>query len=585
MSNTLGKVAYNLAKQNALLFEGGSEVSTSVINTYNPALTNSSMAVGDTRLINSTLIVGDTIQSISVECSTAGAIVFKLASQNADGTFNLVKDIPATLVLGVNIITVNELITLPNCYIGMFNPTGGAIVTFVSSANILFTHKITGELTGINKSVVAYTNTTVMALAITMKHIGLANNVVQNNKDLNDILSQYDKTSVLNSLKNTQNLVTLDGTSKLDKYSLLSTTFPSLPANWVNTGSWTFAGGLKSPVTGGTTVQCYSNTYSTLDRHTMRARVKVNNITSSFGLMKRHSLHGGLGLISFSSMKLKLYRAYTGGALPVENLAVNITIPIVLGREYIVTYSKDACIHTLSIQDAMTGESNVAVFDNSTVTNTNYCGKQWGGTGFLFMGGDILIKKFDYICNAPKNPKVLILGDSITEGFLLDNNTATYTDRWCHKVREKLNGNCVISGRGSGDTADLITKLAEDLDRFLPKYVVIAIGTNDIVLNGNVAPYLTNMPTIISRVLAVGAIPILVAPCTYGGANMAMMQQEYDYVNAQPYSVVHFNYAVSLNHDGITHDGSLSIDGVHPTKAGHLAMFNQFLIDAPEVFE
>lgn len=587
----LNKMKLDLVNVNSLFASTGTAGIETLLNDYIASgltMTNS-MVIGDTRFFGIALTEGTNITQIQTKCLTAGNIVVKLASKNVDGTFNLIQDFAATLIVGENVVPINQIVPLDNCYLGIYQPSsGGATVGYHSGTGYPTVYKFTGELVGVNKTTVAATTTSTIPIKITMVSVATPSNVLQNNKDLNDILLAYSKTRMMNSFSFTENYVptTSTGLKKLDKYSLLNTTFPSLPSGWVNPGAFTFAGGLKSPATGTTATQCYLDVYSTLDRQTIRARIKITGITSTFALFKRHTLHGGLGLVSLSSMNLKLYKAWTGGALPVENLAVPITIPIVAGRDYIITYTKDANFHSLTIQDAMTGASNTAMFDNCTVTNTNYCGKQWGGPGVMFLSGDITVKKFEYVCNAPKDAKVLILGDSITEGFLLDNNTATYEDRWSALVRKNLNDNCVISGRGSGDTADLITKLAQDLDRFTPKYVILAIGTNDVVLDHNVANFQTNLDILITRVETAGAIPILVCPPTNGSsANMTEMQAVYDYVNAKPYNIIHFNYATSVGNDGVTHDASLSVEGTHPNKAGHLKMYNQVLLEVPEIFE
>lgn len=558
-----------------------------IINDYTGYASASQMVVGDSRFVGKALTIGSTLTSVKVKCSTigTGAIIVKLMTKNADGTFAWLKDFPYTITaIGDTDIPINEVITLVDTYAGIFNPVGGAVINFQAMASPLNTYKFTGEMLGASNTPVANTTTTVMCVRISTTEViggSEVNHAAQNNRDLDAILKSYSKDTVLKHFE-----ANGKGFKPLDKLSLCNTMFPSLPSGWLNPGAFTFASGLKSPATGTTATQCYWDIYSTLDRQTIRARVKITSIVSVFALFKRHTLHGGLGLVSFSSMNLKLYRAWTGGALPVETIAQPITIPIISGREYIITLTKDGSVHSLSIQDTTNGASNSVSFDNSTVSNTIYNGKAWGGPGVMFLSGDITVKKFEFICNAPKNPKVLILGDSITEGFLLDNGTANYEDRWCAKIRKKLSDNCMISGRGSGDAADLITKLAIDLDKFTPQYVILAIGTNDVVLNHNVANFQTNLDTIITRVEAVGAIPILVCPPTNAGAtNMTELEQVYAYVNAKQYPIIHFNYATSVGHDGITHDTSCSVEGTHPNKKGHLQMFEQAMLEVPEIFE
>jgi hypothetical protein len=364
---------------------------------------------------------------------------------------------------------------------------------------------------------------------------------------------------------------------KLEQYPLCSTYFNSLPDGWVNNG-FIINNGLQSPPSGGIETTAYWDIYSTLDAHTVRARVKIVDTESSFALFKKYKLQGGIAVIDCGKQVMKLYKTWEGGEIPETVMSRPITIEIVANREYMVSYEKsNGSFHRLTITDTITGHSNSMSYLNSSYPFSDYAGKQWGSPGIMFLSGNIVVRKFEFISIAPKDSKVLIFGDSITEGHGLDNNRATYDDRCCAKVRQALNGNCVICGRGSGDSTDLLLRMDFELAKFTPKYVVIIIGTNDT----DMVIWQTNIEMAISRIKSAGASPIICVPPVGG----VLVEQIALYLRNKDYTVVRMDYATSINNDGLTQDTSFFVDSLHPNTAGNSKMFNQLLLDAPEIFE
>lgn len=363
----------------------------------------------------------------------------------------------------------------------------------------------------------------------------------------------------------------------MEKYSLCSTYFKTLPEGWVNNG-FIINNGLQSPAKGGIHTTAYWDIYSTLDAHIIRARIKIADKKSSFALFKKYHLQGGIGVIDCEKKQLSLYEPWLGEEIPRMLTSAPITFEIVENREFLISYEKEnGSFHRLKITDTVTGQSSELTYLNSSHPFSDYAGKQWGAPGIMFLSGNILVKKFEFISEAPKDSKIAIFGDSITEGHGMDNNRATYHERCCAKVRDAVNGSCVISGRGSGDSADLLKRMDFDLEKFNPKYVVVIIGTNDT----DIKVWQENIEKIILKIKKKGAEPIVCVPPVGG----VLVPQIAEYLQDKDYTVVRMDYATSVNHDGVTQDTSLFIDTLHPNSAGNLRMFNQLLIDAPEIFE
>lgn len=363
----------------------------------------------------------------------------------------------------------------------------------------------------------------------------------------------------------------------MGKYSLCSTYFKTLPEGWVNNG-FIIDNGLKSPACGGTNTTAYWDIYSTLDAHIIRARIKIVDKESSFALFKKYYVQGGIGIIDCKKKQLSLYKPWLGEEIPEMVISSPITFEIVENREYIISYEKEnGSFHRLKITDTVTCQSSEVTYLNSSHPFDDYAGKQWGAPGIMFLSGDIIVKKFEFISDAPKDSKIMIFGDSITEGHGMDDNRATYHDRCCAKVRDAVNGDCVIFGRGSGDSTDLLIRLNFALEKFNPKYVLIVIGTNDT----DIKVWQQNIEEIVSKIRSNDAKPIICVPPVGG----ELVPQIAEYLTNKDYTVVRMDYATSIEHDGVTQDTTLFVDSLHPNTFGNQRMYNQLLVDAPEIFE
>ncbi len=363
----------------------------------------------------------------------------------------------------------------------------------------------------------------------------------------------------------------------MEKYSLCNTNFRTLPVGWVNNG-FIINNGLQSPACGGINTTAYWDIYSTLDAHTLRARIRIKDKKSSFALFKKYHLHGGIGTIDCEKKQLSLYKTWVGEEIPEMVTSSPITIDIVEDREYVISYEKvNGSFHRLKITDTVTGHTNEVTYLNSSHPFGDYAGKQWGAPGIMFLSGNILVKKFEFISEAAQDSKIMIFGDSITEGHGMDNNRATYNERCSAKVRDAVKGSCVICGRGSGDSTDLLNRMDFDLEKFNPQYVVVIIGTNDT----DIALWKQNIEKIVLKIRNKGAQPIICVPPVGG----ELVPQIAEYLKDKDYSVVRMDYATSVDHDGITQDTTLFLDTFHPNTFGNQRMYNQLLIDAPEIFE
>lgn len=352
----------------------------------------------------------------------------------------------------------------------------------------------------------------------------------------------------------------------------------ALPTDWVQSGGFTVNGGLISPALGGWDVVAYWNKYSTLENAILEMDIQINDITSVFRIFRKNTVSGSICEIDCGNKLLKIYALWDGGTTP-PVLVTSKAIPFdfVDGRTYTVKLRKKINVNIFYLIDTVTDDKVTLATDNAINT---FIGGQCGFPGIMFQSGDIKVTRSDFIANIPSDPKVAIYGDSIVEGNTLSTYMDNYRNRWAYKIYMAIEKDCLISGKGGESSTGLLTKLDVDLDYFTPDYVIVLIGANDSVY----ATWLANIQAIIAKIVARGAIPILCTITPYAAvqtfinqANTWIMASEYDYIDMA--------YAVSNNNDRVTWgSGMAMVDNIHPSVAGHLAMYNQCLTDLPEIF-
>lgn len=410
------------------------------------------------------------------------------------------------------------------------------------------------------------------------------------NQELDDSIKIGDKNKLNTLNKSTVVDALNEVTDKIKrnyKNNLIHTTKfigTTLPDGWVQSGGWTVSNGLQSPTSGGWSTIAYWNKYTTLDRTTVRANIIVNDINSKFSIVRKpdasYAIKGTVVEVDCQNKVINLYNHYNGTSSTTILKSTNITFNFIAGREYLCELIHIDGYNKFVITDKITQSKSYIEHDNGLNVNEN-CGMQCGSPAIMFHKGNVLIKKFEYVCNMPKDPKVLFLGDSMTEGNGTIGLPEDYDSRFQFKIFKHLNGNVVISGRGGESSGGLINRLSVDLDYFEPEFVFIFIGANDT----SYSTWQSNINTIISRIISKNAVPIL-ATLAPRADRQSFINQVNSWIRSSGYSYVEFAKALTLNNDGITWNHNYVIsDLVHPNHIGNDVMYNQCLIDVPEIFD
>jgi lysophospholipase L1-like esterase len=346
----------------------------------------------------------------------------------------------------------------------------------------------------------------------------------------------------------------------------------SLPAGWAATG-WTVNDGLTAPVAGGWDVVALSSKRSSMARRHVYARIKPADTTGVFGLCSNQNGGGLAALIDGTAGKLRLY-SWTGGATA-GTLITEVALPaaLVSGRWYLLEVIKDGFSITVKVTDTRTQQS-------ATLNSANTTAQLHGRPGIMQVSGaPITVDSFDLLALYPSNVRAVLIGDSNLEGTALAAGQKT----WGYQLAAlRSEGDIVVAGRAGDTTANFIVeRRATDLQSWTSaKYVVIALGTNDTDLTS----WHTNIATMISDALAIGAEPIL---CTL--PPRTGRQTFLDAANAEilsgsfgRYRYIDFASAVTVGNDRVTWDAQYQTgDNTHYNALGQSRILAQVMADAP----
>jgi lysophospholipase L1-like esterase len=515
--------------------------------------------VGNTRIAGLDCACGaGTVDKIIANVDIAGAVKIKFFSPN-NGKYD-VTDLALTAIAGENIwyagVDFDSFTVIDGTLIGFYSAVTG--IAYQTQATPMAYSIYNTELTGTGISLLANNANLTHALRAELVNESLLNKV-----------SALEDKDLLNSYKKINNIY--------------KTNFPgvSLPADWVQNGGFTVNNALISPVSGGWNVYAYLNKQITLDQDAVKAIVAINDVTSVFALARLSTnSRGTIAEFDCANKKINFYNPVTEiGDTPSGIVASkDISFDFVQDREYILNLKKNAETITASIIDTVTQNETEFVY---CITGKNTTGKCWDSPGIIFRSGEIAVKSIYYYSPLPREPRTLILGDSIAEGDSLRLELNGGSDkRWVGLTYSALSGNVSISGRAGETSTGLVEKIQLVQNKLNPDFVILAIGTNDLVY----ATWLSNIQSLISTFEAKGA-EIVLTTLPPRSDRVALLAQINSYILSSGYKYVDFAKALTTNGDRVTENTSLFLsDHVHPNVAGHLRMYEQLRKDVPEMF-
>ncbi|CAL1517737.1 hypothetical protein MMC2321_01473 [Chitinophaga sp. MM2321] len=216
-------------------------------------------------------------------------------------------------------------------------------------------------------------------------------------------------------------------------------------------------------------------------------------------------------------------------------------------------------------------------------------GMQWDYYCFGIAGGTSMLVKQIKVFALKKKVKVLIYGDSITqpEGYF---PTKDFPLAWTQQIINRLGGNAISSGRGGGRIDMVLNYIKNELPFIKTKYVMVTIGTN----GGNTE---ANLSELVSYIKSQGAIPILNNIPSNESGTQKENNRIIENVRAKfGINGCKFDLATSVKGDGQEVDKTTMYweDYAksygwqiyhHPNEKGGTKMFEQTLVDIPEIYQ
>lgn len=359
--------------------------------------------------------------------------------------------------------------------------------------------------------------------------------------------------------------------------ALVNTTFPgaSVPTDWTASGAWVVDNGISPPATGGWDCYAVSPGDASSAKRRMMARIRVDSASSSFGICSKPTENSGgaIAMVVGSSGKLRLY-SWDGTSTPgayVNEVALPGTL--VVGRYYVLEVEKSGLVCTIRFTDTVTQQS-------CSVSEEQLSGyRQWHGrAGLHFLSGAVKFDWFEVDALYPEQLRAIVIGDSNSEGNYLPIGTPSWAFRL--SAARSNEGDILVAARAGDETPNFIARKVHDLLPWKPKYVVLALGTNDT----DQAVWRTNIAATIVEILAIGAEPILCTqvPSAASQALRTAMNVDIRAGYFGRYRYIDHAVAVSLNNDGVTWSTLYDQgDGTHANYLGQEKLFVQTVSDAP----
>lgn len=367
-------------------------------------------------------------------------------------------------------------------------------------------------------------------------------------------------------------------------YLLHSTRFAGnqLPAGWVATGEWQVNDGLFPPASRGYGTCAVWHQQTALENTLVEAWFELRDPAAQVGLVRwdisrpftRADVAGSLGLLDAAAGTLAIHGAWDGTNAPPPLAVRRVPFALQVGREYkLALWKTDAGHHGLGLWDTVTGARCVV----GTVRRPGHDpGKQLDAPGVLVARGEVAFKRFDFSTAYPPRPRLLVFGDSNSEGEALKPN---YEARYCKQALVALGGSAVLAARGRETTASLRTRLDHDLDRFAPEYVLVLLGTSE----QSFESWQEHLGPVLDRIEARGAVPVL-ATIPPADHRAAFNRQLNDAVRRRGRPFADFARVLGRDAEGVFWDFGLQVDGIHPNVPGNRRMFERLRADVPQLF-
>lgn len=291
------------------------------------------------------------------------------------------------------------------------------------------------------------------------------------------------------------------------------------------------------------------------------------------------------GYMQIIDQTINIYRLDSTLAKYELHETFNLPFKLLKGNKYLVSCDKtDANSIKYSLISA--GEHFEIVYNKDLLTkNERRVALAWGTPFFSLDRGSVTITNAVISSNYAPITKLGIWGDSFIEGTsMIDYGLE---NRWCALLAKEVGENyCPINGKGGERINEaFFNRFMVENEWFNTPYVIISLGTNHTSINC-VTEYKKYMKKTIDYLKRRGQIPILVTITPRPEADYNTITKsinEWVRNSGELYIDIH-KAVTTLDNPSLWKENFVQLDGVHPTKIGHQAMFRQLKIDCPFLY-
>ena len=282
---------------------------------------------------------------------------------------------------------------------------------------------------------------------------------------------------------------------------------------------------------------------------------------------------------SCASNALVVYQTWGGSTtLPTARSTYTLTeLTLATGVRYRLELTYAAKVITakvIRVSDSVSGQVQV---DNASSSLGGLC---HGRPGMANLAGSATVKAAQLYA-AVTNPRVLILGDSITG----DTGAVTPAQLYSQLALNRLGGSGWYCSDGGVTSLEVLRMARHELRLAAPRYVVVLAGANDSASDVNRDAFIGYMQEVYDCITAAGATPVILMPTPYNDATRnARLDVMRAALVAKGWRLVRSDYATSVGGDGTTYDAAMFADSVHPNATGMTAIEARIASDYPEVY-
>lgn len=181
------------------------------------------------------------------------------------------------------------------------------------------------------------------------------------------------------------------------------------------------------------------------------------------------------------------------------------------------------------------------------------------------------------LCVSPQGKKIVFLGDSLTEGYLLSSPAQAFPDLVCQRLKMKLKKEfvCINSGVSGNTSRGLLSRLDWAL-KASPEVAIVSIGSNDGLRGIPIKETKKNLQKIVEK-LKEKKIRVLLTgqkmPPNYGKEFLAPFEAVFrDVAKTEKVPLMPFLL------EGVAGQSEMNLpDGIHPNSNGHKVIADNLL--------